>query len=914
MAQDTDALTIEVRGKIRDFQRAMAQAESRVNKLEKSVDRDMRRIQQSSRQAAQSVERSFSQSTRNVLSQVQRMRGGIAGALGGLGMGAGAGFLATAGAGGLVASVNEAASSITQLRAEADRAGVAFEQFQRLQFVSEQQKVSIDALTDGLKELQLRADEFIVTGVGPAREAFERLGFGAEDLARRLEDPIKLMMEIMRRAQDLDTAGQIRVFDELFGGTGGEQFVQLMRAGPEALRRGMADASIVTDEVAEKAARVEQRFQEIANVTETWVKTSLVNAADFIGTEILPRAREVAAAIGAWVDAASEFLEADLSALPEGSRIITDAEREAAAFKERLVESNDELTAAEAEALRLAQQMADAKKLGNELQIPRLLEDLREAQVEIQRLTEAFNDLIRGAQMGLNFGLSVPNMPFPDGAPPGIGPAGSVGTPRARDTLQRRLADGNEDISRLTDAAAAGAAAVLSMPQFAGVGITSAYRSPEHNAAIGGAPNSRHMSGDALDFTGVTPQNVGALVTALRAAGFRGFGFYNNGTLHADMGAARAWGPDRTSGSLGETPLAFRQAVSFGPSPATAINPETGQFDANASRALANQLWQDDLARQDRENAAAAAGGAVGGAAAASPAADAEARNLQAEALERVNAALQKQLELLGLESEQLQAGLVTREELAAAADAESLAREKIRDLKEAGVEVTQQMEEAIRAEVAALYELQAAQDQVQGSTQQLAERTKALQGAFQAVGQPILDTFMSIISGSEDASEALKRLAMQLANMLLQGVLFGSGPLGSLMGGGLFGGALAAGGPAKAGTPYLVGERGPELFVPGASGQVIDAATTRAAMSRAAQPVGGTAASGGEIVIVSRFDADGGFASAVERASRPVAVREARSAAGEVAARVPEMVDARTGEREARRTRPLRPALSLGG
>ena len=32
----------------------------------------------------------------------------------------------------------------------------------------------------------------------------------------------------------------------------------------------------------------------------------------------------------------------------------------------------------------------------------------------------------------------------------------------------------------------------------------------------------------------------------------------------------------------------------------------------------------------------------------------------------------------------------------------------------------------------------------------------------------------------------------------------------------------LAAGGPATAGSPYLVGERGPELFVPGASGTVL--------------------------------------------------------------------------------------------
>jgi phage-related minor tail protein len=34
-------------------------------------------------------------------------------------------------------------------------------------------------------------------------------------------------------------------------------------------------------------------------------------------------------------------------------------------------------------------------------------------------------------------------------------------------------------------------------------------------------------------------------------------------------------------------------------------------------------------------------------------------------------------------------------------------------------------------------------------------------------------------------------------------------------------GGARAAGGPVDAGTPYLVGEQGPELFTPGASGSI---------------------------------------------------------------------------------------------
>jgi phage-related minor tail protein len=50
--------------------------------------------------------------------------------------------------------------------------------------------------------------------------------------------------------------------------------------------------------------------------------------------------------------------------------------------------------------------------------------------------------------------------------------------------------------------------------------------------------------------------------------------------------------------------------------------------------------------------------------------------------------------------------------------------------------------------------------------------------------------------------------------NPLVQG-------LGDIIGK-VFGGGRAAGGPVNAGTTYLVGERGPELFTPSGSGNII--------------------------------------------------------------------------------------------
>ena len=50
----------------------------------------------------------------------------------------------------------------------------------------------------------------------------------------------------------------------------------------------------------------------------------------------------------------------------------------------------------------------------------------------------------------------------------------------------------------------------------------------------------------------------------------------------------------------------------------------------------------------------------------------------------------------------------------------------------------------------------------------------------------------------------------------------------------------LASGGPAKAGQPYIVGEEGPELFVPRNSGTVIPNDKTMDIMSAGGQPIGG--------------------------------------------------------------------------
>lgn len=89
--------------------------------------------------------------------------------------------------------------------------------------------------------------------------------------------------------------------------------------------------------------------------------------------------------------------------------------------------------------------------------------------------------------------------------------------------------------------------------------VRSAYRSPEHNRAVGGATRSKHLDGAAFDIA-MANHDPAAFEAAAREVGFLGFGFYpRSGFIHVDVGPARQWGerfPVRATAFAAETPPA----------------------------------------------------------------------------------------------------------------------------------------------------------------------------------------------------------------------------------------------------------------------------------------------------------------------------------------------------------------------
>lgn len=98
----------------------------------------------------------------------------------------------------------------------------------------------------------------------------------------------------------------------------------------------------------------------------------------------------------------------------------------------------------------------------------------------------------------------------------------------------------------------------------------------------------------------------------------------------------------------------------------------------------------------------------------------------------------------------------------------------------------------------------------------------KVFDGAVQKAFDGTTDAIASMIEGTKSAKDAFKSMASSIVQDLLRMQIQKSitGPLFEAIGLALPGKAI--GGSVQAGQPYMVGERGPEMFVPNQSGSIV--------------------------------------------------------------------------------------------
>ena len=159
--------------------------------------------------------------------------------------------------------------------------------------------------------------------------------------------------------------------------------------------------------------------------------------------------------------------------------------------------------------------------------------------------------------------------------------------------------------------------------------------------------------------------------------------------------------------------------------------------------------------------------------------------------------------------------------------------------------------------------------------TEQQKQQKAVADGLAGTIGEGLTSSFNALIQGSEDFGTSLRRIAsgvlIDIANQLLRVFVIQkainalSGLFGGVTGGGGGGFApgvsfnpaafgmpslltRAKGGSVMAGQPYLVGERGPELFMPGRSGGIARTGSFGGAVSVVVNvDAGGTSVEGNE-------------------------------------------------------------------
>lgn len=350
----------------------------------------------------------------------RRLTSAFAGMGRGLSVALGAAGIGGLGLAAVVDQIKGAVSEISNLNAEAKRAGVAVEPFQELSYAAGQSRVAIDALVDGLKELQLRADEFVVTGKGSAAEAFQRLGYSAEELKAQLKDPLALLQDIIRRLYDLDKAAQIRVADEVFGGTAGEQFVRFIdlgRNGIANMRKEARDLGTVLDEgMVKQAAEIDRRFQALSVTIDTQVKGAILGL----------------------IDALREFSTSFQASI----KVVADSPRDA-------------MAKVQAEISGIQAQIDQQRRISNYAAIGDLEARLKDAERRRDALAESVREINRGlAATGGGASLPADGAPLPPTRPQGLGGSGAVttgatssaasvvdGYKQLSEAAQRRVAD-----------------------------------------------------------------------------------------------------------------------------------------------------------------------------------------------------------------------------------------------------------------------------------------------------------------------------------------------------------------------------------------------------------------------------------------------------------------------------------------
>ena len=239
---DTQRLVVSLEARMTKYERDMARARNATND-------NFKKMEGRAQQSARNMERSMSRASASIGEKLEGMFAPLM-----------KGGAVVAGVGGAAIALKEIADSVAEVDREARKAGVSSKVWQQWTYVATATGMSINGVTDALKELNIRGDEFAKTGKGSAEEAFQRLGYSATEVAEKLRDPSRFMDEIIGKLQQMDAAAQTRILDEVFGGTGAEEMAKVLGLSVAEIQKMRSEAATFSDEQVEAAKRIDREF------------------------------------------------------------------------------------------------------------------------------------------------------------------------------------------------------------------------------------------------------------------------------------------------------------------------------------------------------------------------------------------------------------------------------------------------------------------------------------------------------------------------------------------------------------------------------------------------------------------------------------------------------------------------------
>lgn len=252
-----EATTALLRAEMKKAEGAVAQTETRINRSASKID-----------DALSSVGTSLKASLAGVAAGV------TAEALGG--------------------AVTQSLAYATNLKQVAAQSGLTTRALQQLNGAFTQLGLGADGFENALEEMLPNLGEALA-GSGGAAEAFTQLGVSLKDAQGNVRSTDAILLDMADALAKVPSAAErAGIASKVFGEEAGPKMAQSLSVGSAAIRRLMNDTNVMSDDLINRAAEIDKKWQFTMRQMETGFKSALLNIIAFADEQEKP--------LSAWVD------------------------------------------------------------------------------------------------------------------------------------------------------------------------------------------------------------------------------------------------------------------------------------------------------------------------------------------------------------------------------------------------------------------------------------------------------------------------------------------------------------------------------------------------------------------------------------------------------------------------------------